>query len=472
VSEGDLVERLAALSTLAEVPREELEWLVAHGHLEVRAPGEMFGRKGQLLEYLWIVLAGHVPIRVDRGSGPRVVVDWGVGDVTGVLPYSRATAFRSDNFMEEETELLSLHLAHFPEMIRRCPVFTTHTVHVMLDRARSFNASDLHEEKMLSLGKLAAGLAHELNNPASAAVRSARLLQSGLEVADAAVLALGAAGLTPEQLRSLRRVRDVCVQTSAPVGRPPMEQADREDEIASWLEGHGCDPAWADALADTALDVPALDALAQELSGDVLDAALGWVASACGTRVLAVGIQLATTRIFELVDAVKRFTYMDNLAGAEEVDVEAGLRDTLAVMSAKVADKAAVVTLDVEPGLPRVHAAGGDLNQVWLHLIDNALDALTLGGRVDISGRRESDGVVVRVVDDGPGIDPAVLPRVFDPFVTTKEPGRGMGLGLAITRRLLSRHRGEVSVESRPGRTEFRITLEVSPAAATPTPPA
>ena len=179
------------------------------------------------------------------------------------------------------------------------------------------------------------------------------------------------------------------------------------------------------------------------------------------TGSLAIDIEQAATRLYDLVTAVKKFTYMDNLAGPEFVSVEAGLRDTIRVLASKAKAKDAAVTLDVEADLPRVHANGGELNQVWMNLIDNALDAVPESGRVDIRASLVLDRVVVHVVDDGPGIPTDVLPRIFDPFFTTKPPGQGTGLGLEITRRLVRRYHGDIYVESRLGRTEFCVNLIV-----------
>jgi len=464
---ADLVDRLAKLPNLAGIPREELEWLAAHGNLDLHPAGLVMSPKGKRIESLWVILSGHISVRVDRGVGPRRVIDWRTGEVTGMLPYSRMTGPPGDNFLEEESELLEIHEKHFPEMVNRCAAFTAYTVHLMLDRARQFNASDLQDEKMISLGKLAAGLAHELNNPASATVRGANFLLAAMGEADAASQALGAAGLTREQREAVEQARTACVAEGTGIVLSPIERADREDEIADWLERHQCDPDHAERLAGTDVRIEDLDSLAQAMSGDTLDAVLRWIAVGCETHSIATDIERAATRIHELVAAVKGFTQMDNLAAPEAVNVEAGLRDTIRVIASKAKAKGAAITLDVEPHLPRVRATGGELNQVWLNLIDNALDAIPESGSIDVSVRQELDRVVVRVVDDGPGIPPDIEPQIFDAFFTTKPPGQGIGLGLEIARRLVRRYHGEIAVESRPGRTEFRVSLAMEP----PTPP-
>ena len=229
VADADLVDRLAALSNLAGIPRDELEWLVAHAELEVHEAGAVVAPMGVPIEKLWIFLSGHIAIRVDRGAGPRRVTEWRTGDVSGMLPYSRMTGSPGDNHVEETAELLAVHQEHFPEMVHRCPTFTAHTVHTMLDRARNFNASDLHDEKMISLGKLAAGLAHELNNPASAVVRGAKLLLASLAEADAASRALGAAGLAGDLRDRIEQIRSACLARPVDAVLSPVQLANREE---------------------------------------------------------------------------------------------------------------------------------------------------------------------------------------------------------------------------------------------------
>jgi len=472
VTPAEIVRRLKAHRTLGTVPDRELTWLAAHGVMRwfekserFVGAGEMDGAAYAAVAGLHIILSGHLVIYVDRGQGRHKVMEWRTGDVSGLLPYSRMKAAPGDVIFEERAEVLTVFKEHFTEMIQECPEVTARLVHVMLDRARHFTSSDLHDEKMRSLGKLAAGLAHELNNPASAVIRSAKSLADGLAAAETASRALGSAGLTADQRAAVDAVRDACLARRKSGAHSPIEEADRADAITAWLEAHGADVTVAGPLAETAVTIPALDELAESLDGEVLDAALRWVAYGCAARSLAREIEAAASRIHDIVAAVKGFTQMDRETVAQPLDVEQGLADTLTVLRSKVKAKATTVTVDVEPGLPLVQGYGGELNQVWVNLIDNALDAAPQGGHVDVSARQEGGKVVVRIADDGPGIPDRDRERIFDPFFTTKPIGEGTGLGLDIVRRLVNRHSGEIEVESQPGHTVFAVRI---PAAAAP----
>ena len=252
------------------------------------------------------------------------------------------------------------------------------------------------------------------------------------------------------------------MRTPPTVSMSPLERADREDVIAEWLEAHGADDSAVDALADTAVTLEALDALAEHLEGHALDAALDWVAAGCAVRTLAQEGERAGARISHLVGAMKRLTHMDRAPIAEPLDVEQGLRDTLMVLGHKARDKALSLKVDVAPGLPRVVAIGGELEQVWMNILDNALDAVDVGGNVSVTAQPEGRAVVVRIIDDGHGLPEEIQRRIFDPFFTTKAPGKGTGLGLDIARQHLERHGGSMDFESRPGRTEFRVTLPLA----------
>jgi signal transduction histidine kinase len=459
-----MIERLAAHKAIGSAPREELEWLVSHGTLRHLAPGEFLSEKGVPVTGLFIFLTGHVAIFIDRGAGRNKVLEFRAGDVGGILPYSRLVSPPGDSIAQEPTEILEIPREDVAAMIRDCHEITSLLVHKMLDRSRVFVSSGLQDEKMLSLGKLSAGLAHELNNPVSAIARNAALLGERLDDAERAARAISGAGLTEKQLATIDRLRASCTFT-APGGAQghtaltPIQLARRESEFEDWLDNHGVEAAFASPLAESTVTLDALDRVAAILDGPALAPVLRSVAAGCVVREIASEINEAARRISTLVTAIKGFTHMDQAVVAGPVDLTSTLGHTVAVLNAKAKQKSTAVTVHVEPGLPLVRGFAGELNQIWANLIDNAIDAVPDGGRVEVTATREQQGVVVRVIDNGPGIPADVKPRIFDPFFTTKPVGQGTGLGLDIVRRLATHNDAAIDVESEPGRTVFRVTL-------------
>jgi signal transduction histidine kinase len=461
MSDADLIQRLSSLPHMGEIPFEELEWLIEHGTLEVHPAGYVLGPMGELVVKLFVVISGIVAVRVDSGAGPKLVAEWHAGEVTGMLPYSRMKGPPGDNYCAEDSEFLSVGVEHFPEMAHQCPAFTAYTVHIMLDRARNFNTSALLDEKMVSLGKLSAGLAHELNNPASAMKRGADLLSRDLSQLDDASRAMSNQTITDQMFQAIDAVTPLSLTQPDQTKETMFARQEREDRLAGWLTAHSADPAHASALSDTAVTVEALDSLAEVMPAPVLDSVLRWFAARGETQLLANELAEAANRIYELVAAVKKFTYMDNLAAADFVHVETGLRETVRVLDSKVRTTGATIRVNTVPDLPTVRGTGSELNQVWFNLIDNALDAIEESGQIEVTVCQELDHIVIRVTDNGPGIDEQELERVFDPFYTTKPPGQGTGLGLDMSRRLIRRYRGDLHAKSRPGKTEFRVSLPV-----------
>jgi len=462
----DLVEQLAQHKALSAVPRAELEWLAAHGTHRVLAMGDVLTPKGTHPEGMFVILSGRIEINVDRGSGLQKVMEWRGGSITGMLPYSRLVGPPNDTVAMEPTSILMLSSDQIPELIRECHNVTSALVHVMIDRAKQFNASDLQSEKLASLGKLSAGIAHELNNPASAIERSAATLVDRLDDAQRAVQALGALRLSASQLEVIDQIREACASNLAIGVRSPLEQRDREQAIEDWLADRGLDERNAEALADTAVTFEQLDALTAVVQGEALDAVMRWLAAGCSLRGLASDIQEAALRISGLVSAIKGFTHMDRSMTAEGVNLSQSLSNTVTVLRSKARAKSVAIHVELPPDLPQVRGFMGELNQIWANLLDNALDAVPTSGRIEVRAEREPGGVAVRIIDNGPGIPPGVKSRIFDPFFTTKDVGKGMGLGLDIVRRLIVHNDASIEVTSEPGRTEFRVVLPEDTAAA------
>jgi signal transduction histidine kinase len=330
----------------------------------------------------------------------------------------------------------------------------------MVDRAREVKSDDLHMEKLAALGRLSAGLAHELNNPASALARTAVELDASLKEVAAASRALGAAHLTGQHQVAVEALEAAAARQPT-VELSALAVADRESQFLDWLERHDLNAASADVLARSGLALADLDAAAMALDGDALGVALRHVAAVAYARQLSSDIVTAAARVHSLVTAVKAHTHMDRAAVPEAIALERHLEDTMELLGARALARDVTLELNVEPGLPRVQGVVSELNHVWLNLVDNAIDAAAKAGRVIVSARTDRGQVVVEVTDDGAGIDHENLGKVFDPFFTTKEVGHGAGLGLDVVQAVVRNHRGSVEVNSRPGRTQFRVALPI-----------
>jgi signal transduction histidine kinase len=457
----NVVDRLASLPLFEPVPRSELEWLVARGAVLRLAQDEMLRDIGAPIDDMWVVLDGRVcaHVRTAGGAALRKFFDVGAGFVLGVMPYSRLKTSPVRVLIEDEATLLALSRSHFPALLRDCPELASVLVHHLLDRSRDFRTAQLHDERMQSLGRLAAGLAHELNNPASGATSHARSLGRLLDELEAASMALSRARLTDDQLDVVDGLRRMCVDVAP--ARSAIEAADREEEFSDWLLDHGLDSLAASGLAAANVSLSALDRLADALPSDALGVAIRWAAGDAAARQAAAHIMTATARIHTFVTAVKGFTFMDREGVPEAVDIARGLADTVAMLENKSRPKAVRVRIETATDLPSVHAFGSELNQVWEKLIDNAIDAAPAGGNVTVTATRRGDSVVVRVMDDGPGIPEEHRARIFDPFFTTKPVG-SPGLGLDIARRFAQLNHGELDFSSQPGRTVFRVRLPVA----------
>jgi signal transduction histidine kinase len=444
---------LRGIALLADLADEELEWLAAHGTWLEYEHGEVSNRPGDPVDAMVLVLEGEFQARRPE-TGDEVVFRAQAGEVTALLPFSRMTHFVAETRAFGTTRVVSIHRDEFPEMLRAIPVLEGRLVGLMTDRVRETVRRDEQREKLMALGRLSAGLAHELNNPAAAAMRAAHNLAQALSDAQrrTAVLAerLGVDGVLAleEHLRGLE----------PPPAADPLARSDQEERVAEWLEAHGAAEGWewAPTLVEAGVDNACLLEMKEDSDG-ALTETLGWLEATLRVKQLLHAVEGSTSRISTLVKAVKSYTYMDQ-AARKEVDLHEGLESTLTLLGHKL--RGVEVVRDYRRDLPRVPAYGGDLNQVWTNLIDNAADAMCGSGTLRVRTALDGGRALVEISDTGPGIPPEVLGRVWDPFFTTKEPGKGTGLGLEIARRIVEvKHGGEIEVESRPGETRFCVWL-------------
>jgi len=456
-----LVDELRAIKVFADLPQDQLAWLAERLEERRYTVGEVLARQGDPVDHLIVILEGE--IRIQRGEGVEEVMFRGfAGEVTGLLPYSRLTHYSGIARAVIPTRVAALHRNHFPEMLSRMPLLGQRLVSIMADRIRETTRIETQRDKLMALGKLSAGLAHELNNPAAAAQRATSSLREALETVRNASIRLARHALSIEQRDIISRFEKESTQYIPAVPVDPLIQSDREEHVAAWLEGRHVPEAWniAPVLTDAGAEVPKLEALAAEVGDAVVCDALVRIASILTIARLIGEIEISTKRISTLVQAIKEYSYMDQ-AAMQEVDLHQGLENTLTILQHRLKGGIKVVR-EFDGDLPRICAYGGELNQIWTNLISNAIEAMQGKGELRVRTARELDRVLVEVGDNGPGIPAEVLPHIYEPFFTTKGVGEGTGLGLDTVCRIIRNHHGEIRVSSHPGDTRFQIYLPVT----------
>jgi signal transduction histidine kinase len=410
-----------------------------------------------------LILKGEIHVRRQRG-GPMALFIGRAGQMTGVLPFSRMQSYGGQGFAITRVWALLIPKTIFPEMLQAIPTMTQRVVSTLLDRVREVTRIEQQAEKLTALGKLAGNLAHELNNPASAAQSAAASLANALSANRANRFKLVNLCLNEDQIKGIQVWEEnilnrIVLLTDQGQDTNALAFIAREEAVRAWLEKLACPDPWevAPQLAEQGVSVAELDQL-HALLGGVHETCVSlqffarYLRAARSVQTLA----HSTTRIFDLIDAVKAYSGMDR-APILEVDVAAGLDATVQMLQSRMTN--IKIQRDYEPGLPTINAYGGELNQVWTALIENALDALGNQGLLRLACRLEGEMMLVEIWDTGPGIPAELQERIFEPFFTTKAPGQGLGLGLDNAMRIVRKHSGHISVRSEPGSTCFRIRL-------------
>ncbi len=449
--------RVAQLNGLTD---EEYEWLATRGTERHEASGAVLFQDGDPATHMTILLKGEIHVRRTRGALDSLFIGRS-GQITGLLPYSRMKSYGGTGFTSADVWALEYDHELFPEMLKAIPSMGQRCVGVLLDRVREVTRMEQQTEKLTALGKLAANLAHELNNPASAAQRAAGGLLDELRVYGHEKYKLGALCMDEEKLGKVRAWQEsigvVARERQAAGGANISEQ---EDGITRWLSTHGVQNAWqiAPELAEAGICADHLAPLGEVLDARATTVVLSQFASSLRAERMTEAMIDSTARIFDLIKAIKDYSYMDQVA-IQEIDIPRGLENTLSMLQSRLHD--VEVLRDYEPDLPCISAYGRELNQVWMALIENALDAIEDHGRIELKTRLSGDLILIEVWDNGPGIPAEIQDRIFEPFYTTKAPGLGLGLGLDTVMRIIRKHRGFVQVESRPGATCFQVRLPI-----------
>ena len=457
----EIAEALQRIGPLQGLPLEDRLWLARHGQEFVANPGDVLFEEGTAAVNMMLILKGEIHVRRQHGS-PMALFIGRAGQMTGVLPFSRMKTYGGQGFAISPVWALIVPKEMFPEMLQAIPSMTQRVVSTLLDRVREVTRIEQQAEKLSALGKLAGNLAHELNNPASAAQSAASSLAEALTANRSNRFKLVNLCLSEAQVHSVQAwEEEIIARAAARAGQEhePLKFIEREESIRTWLNTIQCPTPWevAPQLAEQGVTTADLDQLRGILgSENATCISLQFFARFLRASRSVQTLAHSTARIFDLIDAVKAYSNMDR-APILEVDVPAGLDATVQMLQSRMGN--VEIERDYEPGLPRINAYGGELNQVWTALIENALDALGNQGRLRLACKIEGDMMLVEIWDTGPGIPPELQERIFEPFFTTKAPGQGLGLGLDNAMRIVRKHKGHMSVRSEPGSTCFRVRL-------------
>jgi signal transduction histidine kinase len=456
---SELIAALRGVVALQGLTDEEYYWLASHGTERIADGQCVVFRENEPAHHLNIILTGEIYVH-RRNSGSVTLFVGRTAQVTGRLPFSRMTSWAGEGCSSGRLWILDIHEDAFPEMLLAIPSMAQRCVSIMLDRVRDFTRADQQAEKLIALGKLAANLSHELNNPASAAQRAALNLASLMD-RDEELCSLGRLFSSDQELSRYiiwKRKSLAVINTATVPNRNSLSESDHEEELLTWLEAHQVPKAWlvAPVLARTNLPREALDELASAVSSNALAAAVSSFATSLDARQMVDVVSDSSARIFRVVDAIKDYSYMDQ-AQIQEVDLVQSLENALALLHPRLGR--ATVLRDYDPAICGITAYGGELSQVWTALIENAIDATQGTGTLKLTTRLKGDMAFVEIWDDGPGVDAALSMRIFEPFFTTKPLGQGLGLGLDTVRRIVSKHFGSVSVQSIPNATCFQVLL-------------
>ncbi len=458
-----IIQVLKSFTNFEAVPDEQLGWLIDHSQLCTYQPGEVVIKPGDQVDRMMIILDGEIRIELKRGEQLYNLGSFAVGDITGKLPFSRMQSSAAYLTVVEESNVLITPEALFPEIATHYELIEA-LVHSLSDRIRHFTSQQQQNEKLVALGKLSAGLAHELNNPAAAMVRGATELKKNLRAKPEKFKAVMNIRLTNEQVDAVNELVFRKAGTPSENELSLMERTSLEDELTDWMEDHGVEEGfeYASTFAEYRFSTEDLELVAAHVEDEYLAAVLGWVEDVLTTEKMVDEIEEAAGRISDLVSSIKTYSHMDRGSDKEVVHLRKHLRSTLTMLNHKSRAKQVDIELNIPEDLPEFCGFVSELNQVWTNLLDNAIDAVDKGGRIEVTAESRNGDLYLYFKDNGSGIPEDIQNKIFDPFFTTKDVGSGTGLGLDVVHKIVDKHGGRIEVNSEPGNTVFKLRFPLS----------
>jgi signal transduction histidine kinase len=461
------VDDLKSVIALSELPDEHLQWLIDHSEYREYADGELIAKFGEPAEIMWISLVGKVAFYMYL-NGRQVYYftfenNHLTGGIGGLMPYSRMKTYPGYSYALGEVKLLRLHKQFFAELELLNPAFIQKLIGYMTERAKAFATTQLQHEKVNALGNLAAGIAHEMNNPAAAISAISNELKKRLSLNYELTKKLFQCEIKPEQMHNIRMLVEEKENESGSVGKQTtMQRLQNEDALEDWLENNGISMRqMAETFSELGFTTDDLVFIHKEVGAESFLQVIPWIENLISTQKLIKDLGEASERISKLVTSLKSHVHMDRNNDLQSTNIQQDIENTLTLLGFKIREKNIEVKRNFLEDMPDVPAYVGELNQVWTNLLDNAIFAVEKNGKITIETSRDEKNIIVHIIDNGVGIPHDILTRIFDPFFTTKKVGEGTGIGLDIVSRIVKNHHGEIKVESNPGRTVFSVSIPI-----------
>ena len=460
------VEELKKNFALRDLPDEHLNWILNHSEYIGYNDGDIVVKTGEPIDEMYFFLEGKMNFYMNV-NGQLVYYhstenDELTGGVTGLLPYSRLKNSPGNGYIVGKARAIKLHKKYFKELEQLNPSLIQRLIGYMTERARVFATTQMQQEKVSALGKLAAGIAHEMNNPASAINRISEELDNRWKLNFELTEALLKHNITPELIQ---RIQEIASNKNSSKNKiTPLQRIQKEDEINDWLSERGisCKNEVAETFIDAGFSPADLETINSDIDVEAFQHILEWLENLLSSERLIKDLEDASERITMLVDAIKSHVQMDRSGELYCTDIHKDLEDTLILLGYKIRDKNITIKKNFCEDMPEVEVYIGELNQVWTNIIDNAIYAVPKNGKIVIETECNKKNMTINITDNGTGIPKEILSRIFDPFFTTKKVGEGTGIGLDIVRNVINRHKGEIKVNSIPGKTEFVIRLPLT----------